>query len=132
MTTKGKRHTKAREDLINEIIDRRINLGHSNLNLMDWIINEKKYSKPYAYELMNDARKEIDERSIINFGEDLKTDIERFEKLYSDAVEQSNTFLAKDILKEIAKLKGHFVERSVIEHKGQIDIIKITRVKKEE
>ena len=129
MTSQGKRHTKKREDTINEIINRRINLGHTNLMIMDWIVDELKYSKAYAYELLQDARKEIDERSIINFGEDLKNDIERFEKLYKDAIEQNNTFLAKDLLKEISRLKGHYVERQQVTHSIELKTIKLIELK---
>jgi len=128
MTKSGKRHTFKREDIINQIIKKRINDGWTNLMIMDWIVDELNYTKAYAYELMQDSRKEIDERSIINFGEDLKTDIERFEKLYKDAIEQNNTNLAKEILRDIGKLKGHYVERQQVTHQLELKTVKLIEV----
>ena len=132
MTKSGKRHTFKREDIINQIIKKRINDGWTNLMIMDWIVDDLKYTKAYAYELMADSRKEIDERSIINFGEDLKTDIERFEKLYKDAIEQNNTNLAKEILRDIGKLKGHYVERQQVTHQLELKTVKLIEVQSDD
>ncbi|CAB4154457.1 hypothetical protein UFOVP648_7 [uncultured Caudovirales phage] len=132
MTKTGKRHTYKREDIINQIIKKRINDGWTNLMIMDWIVDELKYTKVYAYELMGDSRKEIDERSIINFGDDLKTDIERFEKLYKDAIEQNNTNLAKDILRDIGKLKGHYVERQQVTHQLELTTVKLIEIQSDD
>lgn len=111
MTEKGKRHTLAREDLIDSIIKMRIQKGCSYGTIMDFITNEIGYAKSYGYELIRDAKKEINERAIINFGEDLKEDIERFEELYFLALKEGNKKEARECLKEISKLKGHYTER---------------------
>lgn len=123
MTTKNKKHTQKREDLIDTIIDRRINKGESKLNIMYWLQNDKKLSQSYSYELMRDAQKEINDLTIINFGEDLKEDIARWEAVYEQAMADGDRFNASSALKEIGKLKGHYIERQEIEHKGEVKII---------
>lgn len=130
MTPKGKRHTLAREDVIDSIIKMRINKGCSYATIMEFLINELNYAKSYSYELIRDAKVEINERSIINFGEDLKEDIERFEELYFKAIQENNKKEARELLKEICKLKGHYVERQDITSAGkaitEIKLIHIT------
>jgi hypothetical protein len=40
--------------------------------------------------------------------------------------------VAKDVLKEISKLKGHYVERSQVQVNGQVEVIKLIEVKRDE
>lgn len=130
MTPKGKRHTMAREDVIESIINMRIQKGCSYITIMNFITEELGFAKSYAYELIRDAKTEINERAIINFGEDLKEDIERFEQLYFKAIQENNRKEARECLKEISKLKGHYVERQDITSGGkaiqEIKLIHIT------
>jgi hypothetical protein len=118
MTPKGKRHSFKRSDHIDSIIRMRIDKGMTRLSILNFLVDELKLSKSYAYELIADAAKEFDCRVIQNFGEDIKEDIERFEKLYEDAIKQKNNKEARELLKEISKLKGHYRER--IELSGEI------------
>lgn len=124
MTPKGKRHTMKRNDMVDTIIKLRIDKGFTRLSIMEFLMKEYSISKPYAYELFADAAKEIDERSVQNFGEDLKEDIERFERLYERAMIDKDKKEAREALKEISKLKGHYVERmklSIIDYKANFD-----------
>ena len=123
MTTKNKRKTHKREDLIDTIIDKRINKGESKINIMYWLQNDKKLSQSYSYELMRDAQKEINDLTIINFGDDLKEDIARWEAVYEQAMADGDRFNASNALKEIGKLKGHYIERSQVDIKGEVKII---------
>ena len=111
MTEKGKKHTFSRNDMIDLIIKWRIDEGLTRLNILERLKIEYKYSQSYSYTLMLDASKEFNERTIQNFGDDLKEDIERFEMLYSSAIQEGNKKLAMELLREISKLKGHYVER---------------------
>ena len=111
MTDKGKRHTFSRNDIIDMIIKWRIDEGLTRLNILDRLKTEYNYSSSYSYDLIRDASKEFNERSIQNFGDDLKEDIERFEMNYTKALEEGNRKLALEALRDIAKLKGHYVER---------------------
>lgn len=127
MTEKGQKHTFKRTDLIDSIIKMRIEKGFTRLSILDFLKNELGYSQPYAYELIRDANVEFNQRAIQNFGEDLKEDIERFERLYERAMANKNFREAKDVLKEIAKLKGHYTERLQIDGKldHTISVIKL-------
>ena len=127
MTENGKKHTFKRTDLIDTIIKMRIEKGFTRLSILDFLKTELGYSQPYAYELIRDANNEFNQRAIQNFGEDLKEDIERFERLYERAMANKNFREAKDVLKEIAKLKGHYTERLHIDGKldHTISVIKL-------
>lgn len=127
MTEKGQKHTFKRSDLIDSIIKMRIEKGFTRLSILDFLKNELGYSQPYSYELIRDANAEFNQRAIQNFGEDLKEDIERFERLYERAMANKNFREAKDVLKEIAKLKGHYTERLQIDGKldHTISVIKL-------
>lgn len=127
MTENGKKHTFKRTDLIDTIIKMRIEKGFTRLSILDFLKTELGYSQPYAYELIRDANTEFNQRAIQNFGEDLKEDIERFERLYERAMANKNFREAKDVLKEIAKLKGHYTERLQIDGKldHTISVIKL-------
>jgi predicted Zn-dependent protease len=118
MTRKGKKHTFKKNDLIDSIIRMRIDKGMTRVNILDCLQKDLGLSKSYSYELMADASKEFDNRSIQNFGKDIKEDIERFEMLYQKAVLGGNMKEAREVLKEISKLKGHYTER--IELSGEI------------
>jgi hypothetical protein len=127
MTEKGKKHTFKRTDLIDTIIRMRIEKGFTRLSILEFLKNELGYSQPYAYELIRDANVEFNQRAIQNFGEDLKEDIERFERLYERAMHNKNFREAKDVLREIAKLKGHYTERLQLsgELNHNISVIKL-------
>jgi hypothetical protein len=127
MTDKGKKHTFKRNDIIDSIIRMRIEKGCSRLTILEFLKNDLGYSQPYAYELIRDANNEFNQRAIQNFGEDLKEDIERFERLYEKAMVDKNFREAREVLKEIAKLKGHYTERLQIDGKldHNISVIKL-------
>lgn len=124
MTENGKRHSFKRNDIIDLIIDMRLNKGKSRTTIFNYLKDELGYSPSYSYDLIRDAAKEFDIRAIQNFGEDLKEDIERFEILYEDAIKSGNKKEAREVLKEISKLKGHYKERvemSIVEYKAKFD-----------
>lgn len=127
MTEKGKKHTLKRNDIIDSIIRMRIEKGLTRLSILEFLKKDLGYSQPYAYELIRDANAEFNQRAIQNFGEDLKEDIERFERLYEKAMVDKNFKEAKEVLKEIAKLKGHYTERVQIDGKldHTISVIKL-------
>lgn len=120
MTKKGKRHSFKKNDLIDSIINMRIDKGMSRTSILEFLKKDIGLSQPYAYELIRDASNEFDNRAIQNFGEDLKEDIERFERLYEKAMLGANMKEARECLKEISKLKGHYKER--IELSGEMSI----------
>ena len=105
MTKKGKRHTHKKSDLIDAIIKMRVEKGLSRLTIMNFLMKDMGFAQSYAYELLRDAQAESDARAVQNFGNDLKEDIERFEQLYEKAMINKNLREAREVLKEIAKIK---------------------------
>jgi hypothetical protein len=118
MTSKGKHHTMKKDDLIDLLIKKRIVEGLSRLSLFDYIVKELKYKPSYAYELIRDANDEVNNRCIIAFKDDVKSDLERWENLYEDAIKWGDKRSARECLKEIGRIKGHYVER--VEHSGEV------------
>lgn len=119
MTKENKRHTFKKNDIIESIIRMRLEGHKARTTIMRWLIKELGYSQSYSYELIRDAAKEFEQRAVINFGEDLKEDIERFEIMYEKAMKANNMKEARECLKEISKLKGHYKER--VELSGSVD-----------
>lgn len=128
----NQRHTKKRQDIIDEIIELRINQGYSNINLLNYLINQKGLSQPYAYELMRNAKSTIAEMTLAAFKEDIENELARWESLYQKAIEDHNIMLAKDIQKEISKIKGLYIERQEITHNLELQTIKLIEIKDEQ
>ena len=124
MINKGKRHTYKREEIIDIIIKMRIEKGATYLTIRTFLKEKFGYEQAFCYELLRNAKQEINDRSIQLFGEDLKEDIERFENLLEQALIDKDKKEARENLKEIAKLKGHYVERTDITSNGK-DITEI-------
>lgn len=120
MTEKGDRHTFKRADIIDELVELRVKKGYTRTDLLKHLVEKHQYAQSTAYDYIRRAKEEFNERAIYNFGEDLKEDIERFEALYSDALKNGNRKEARENLKEIAKLKGHYTER--VELTGEMAI----------
>lgn len=125
----NERHTKKRQDLINEIIELRINQGYSNINILNYLMNDKKLSQPYAYELMRNAKGTISEMTLAAFKEDIEQEIARWEVLYQKAIEENNLHIAKDVQKEISKIKGLYIERQEVTHSLELKTIKLIELK---
>lgn len=112
MTPEGKRHTDKANDLIDLLIDLRLNKGYSREALRKFVKSPPyNYKDSYANEVVRQAATEFELRAIVNFGADLKEDIERFEDMKMNAHNEGNFKLEKEIMIEIAKLKGHYVEK---------------------
>ena len=126
----AQRKTKKREGLINEIIDLKINHGYSQLNILNYLRDNKKLSESYSYELMRNAKAQIDLLTVRAFKDDMNEVIAHWETLYQKAVGENNLFVAKDCLKELSKIKGLYIEKTQLEVKGEIKTIRLIEVKK--
>lgn len=129
MTPENKRKTFKRNDFIDIIIDLRLKNGLSRTSIFEHLTKELELSGSYAYQLIREASEEFESRSVVNFGKDLAIDIERFEVLYEKAIKAGDKKEAREVLKEISKLKGHYKERLDITSGGDklttiINIIK--------
>lgn len=127
MKASGQRKTNKVNDYIDTAVKMRIEEGKSRLDIFNYFRNEVKICDSYIYQIMKDAKLLIEQRSIQSFGEDLKEDIERFESLYQRAIKNGNGREAREVLKEISKLKGHYVERLDISGKLEhiVQVIKL-------
>lgn len=107
----AKRTSHTQTDKLETIMKWRLEEGMSRSNIIKRLQEETGCSLSWAYEQLRIAAKEFEARAIINFGEDLSEDIERFECDRQAAIARGEYRLAKDLLVEISKLKGHYVER---------------------
>jgi hypothetical protein len=105
------KYTFRTKDMIDAIIRLRIDKGLTRPNIQKWLIDEVGLSKAKAHRLIQQAGKTFDMMAIQEFGNEIKEDIERFESLYQKSVENGDLKESREILKEISKLKGHYVER---------------------
>lgn len=128
MTPKGNRHTYSKNDLIDLLIDMRINQGKTRLQIFEFLTKELGNADSTAYEYIRLAREETDRRAVQNFGEDIKEDIERWESDRDAAILRGDHKLAKECLVEIGKLKGHYVERQDVTSAGK-ELTQITLVR---
>jgi len=120
MTEQGKRHSNKLNDLYDLLIDMRLNQGYGREGLIKFLKAEPyNYADSTARQYVREAAAEFEARAIVNFGDDLKEDIERHESDRSAAIKRGEFKLANDILNTICKLKGHFVER--IEMKATVE-----------
>jgi hypothetical protein len=111
MELKPKRVQYRTKDIIEIILKLRLEKGFTRQSIVEWLEHEMKLTKDKASRLITEANKKFDEIAIQRFGDDIKEDIERFENLYEKAVKANDTREARELLKEISKLKGHYVER---------------------
>jgi hypothetical protein len=105
------KHTFRTKDMIDAIIRLRIEKGLTRPNIQKWLIEEAGLTIHKARNLIIQANKTFELMAIQEFGGEIKEDIERFESLYQKSVENGDLKEARELLKEISKLKGHYVER---------------------
>jgi hypothetical protein len=137
MTPQGSRHTNHKNDLIDKLINMRVKEGKTRLDIFKWLRDEALqqdgtvgYAEKSVYEWMLWAKEETDRRAVQCFGEDIKEDIERWEKMFDSAMEEKDKKMAAHCLEQIGKLKGHYVDKKDVTSKGeQLTEIKLVHVK---
>lgn len=137
MTPQGSRHTNHKSDLIDKLINMRIKEGRTRLEIFKWLRDECPqqdgtigYAERSVYEWMQWAKEETDRRAVQCFKDDLKEDIERWEDMWEQAIKDKDKKMAAECLKEIGKLKGHYVERQDITSANEpITEIRLVHVK---
>lgn len=119
-----------KEDLINEIVDRRINKMESTKTILKWLMTDVGYGQTYSYELLKEARKTIVELYQSQNESSLEEAIGQLENMAEEAKSQRNYKLAFEVRKELSKIMGHYVERQDITSGGkaiqEIKLIHIT------
>jgi hypothetical protein len=128
MTPSGKRHTSKMNDIIDEVIELRLK-GHSRQQLIGYVVQEYNINPLSAQQYVRQAAVEFEQRAIMNFGQDLKEDIERWEYAAQNAYEKGDMKGYRECLRDICKLKGHYSERIDVTSKStnlsEINIIHI-------
>ncbi len=100
-----------RSSLINDCIDAFFQEHKQWSDIRKDLLKKYKMSDDCSYQIVLDAKKQIRNEAFILFGDDIEEDIKRWEALHVDAIAAGDRRSANECLKEIGKLKGHYVER---------------------
>ena len=118
----GKRSPYKTEDILQELITLKIKEHYTNMSLLQHIQEKYKFSKVWAYNLLNEAANEIkliQEKNVENLLQEqqlkLSNDIETMKK----EGEHKRTIL--EYIKEFNKISGLYQER--IQLTGEVNII---------
>jgi len=108
----------SKEELINSVIKMRLENMASTKTILSFLMTELEYGQTYSYEILKEARQQIQ-----NYYKDLNSAsleeaIGQLEEMAEDAKRKRNYKLAFDIRKELSKIQGHYTER--IELSGEI------------
>ena len=109
----------SKEELINSVIKMRLENMASTKTILSFLMTELEYGQTYSYEILKEARQQIQ-----NYYKDLNSAsleeaIGQLEEMAEDAKRKRNYKLAFDIRKELSKIQGHYTEK--IQLSGSID-----------
>lgn len=116
------------EDLINSIVKMKVEKGASNKTILEFLQDDLEYGQSYAYEILREARKRIQEIWDKNAEAHLEESKGQLEELYEEAIRTKNGKLALEIRKEMNKLMGLYAAEK-IELSGEIKGININIIK---
>jgi len=94
------------EDLINGIVKMKVENGASNKTILDFLMNDLGYGQSYAYEMIKEARKKIQEIWDKNAEAHLEEAKGQLEEMYEIAIKKKEYKLALQIRQELNKLMG--------------------------
>lgn len=94
------------EDLVNAIVKMKVENGASNKTILDFLMNNLEYKQSYAYEIMREARKKIQEIWDKNAEAHLEESKAQLEELYETAIRKKDMKLALQVRQELNKLMG--------------------------
>jgi hypothetical protein len=122
------------EDLVNGVVKMKVEKGASNKTILDFLMNNLGYGQSYAYEVMREARKKIQEIWDKNAEAHLEEAKAHLEELYENAIRKKDMKLALQVRQELNKLMGLYSpEKLDITSNGQtISEIKIIEIRNEQ
>jgi len=122
------------EDLVNGVVKMKVENGASNKTILDFLMNDLGYGQSYAYEVMREARKKIQEIWDKNAEAHLEEAKAHLEELYENAIRRKDMKLALQVRQELNKLMGLYSpEKLDITSNGQtISEIKIIEIRNEQ
>lgn len=100
-------------ELLDLLVAMRIKEGKTKIEMNAYLIG-LGYADSTARDLISKSMKRAEEHAMVYFRKDLVEDISRFESMYEDAIHSGDKKLAVEILQQICKLKGHYVEKKEI------------------
>jgi hypothetical protein len=119
--------TYKKEEIVQKIIDMRVKEFVPSRDIIDFLINTCGYKQSQAYNIYRDSQSKIAEhyqRTNLNA---LEETLNQYDSLLRLAKKNGNGREAREILKEMGKLKGLYIDR--VEHSGsvehQIQVIKL-------
>jgi len=94
------------EDLINSIVQMKVQKGASNKTILDFLQNDLEYGQTYAYQMLKEARKRIQviwDKQTEGALEESKAQLE---EMYEKAFGRKDYKLALEVRKEMNKMLG--------------------------
>jgi hypothetical protein len=112
-----------KDDIIGEIIDRRIKKHQSNREILEWLQGSNKYRKQgyshtQAYKYLNMSRDLITEQYDQTSEQSVSDAIAKYEEMMGNMVKKENFKLWNDMFKELNRLKGLYKEKIEIDSTG--------------
>jgi hypothetical protein len=122
------------EDLINGIVKMRVENGASNKTILDFLQNDLGYGQSYAYEVIREARKRIQEIWDRNAEAHLEESKGQLEELYENAIRKKDMKLALQVRQELNKLMGLYSpdKLDITSNGKEITEIKLIQIKSKE
>jgi activator of 2-hydroxyglutaryl-CoA dehydratase len=94
------------EEIVDAIVKMRLEKNASNKTIMDFLKNELGYKQAYSYELLQSARKKIQEVYTRNIEEHFEEAKGQLEEMLEKATKRGDSRLMLQIRQELNKLLG--------------------------
>lgn len=108
-----------RIQLVEDVINMRIKKGYTVFMIVEYITKDLGFCKRTAERIIAEARDKIASLQDRDYSKTIEEDIQRLEMNYSECLKEGNRKLALEFMKEINKLKGHYLEK--INLSGNVD-----------
>ena len=108
-----------RLQLVEDVINMRIKKGYTVFMIIEYITKDLGFCKRTAERILAEARDKIAQLQDRDYSKTIEEDIQRLEMNYSECLKEGNRKLALEFMKEINKLKGHYIEK--INLSGNVD-----------
>lgn len=122
------------EEIVDAIVKMRLEKNASNKTILDFLKNELGYAQAYSYELLQAARKKIQEVYTRNIEEHLEEAKGQLEEMLEKATKKGDTRLMLQIRQELNKLLGLYSAEKIDITSGgdKITEIKLIQVNKKD
>lgn len=101
------------EDIINGLIRMKIEKNASNKTMLEFLMNDLGYGQPYSYNLLQKARKKIQEIYAQNVETQFEISKGQLESMLEKATSRGEMKLALQILQEMNKLMGLYASEKI-------------------